>query len=178
MELHSAGARIKFQEEDLRARDSEAARKNAEQLAERVVALFEHYEVTPGEFETLVVKLAVAHVPGFRYRMPGERGRGRPSSIGSTKEIFERTRQFLEIIPLADKMGLKRACENISKRRGSRCYGVKPSTLRKMVTDAKRASARDGNSLAYQLAWATIDFGITEALFEGYGDEADDRAST
>jgi hypothetical protein len=75
-------------------------------------------------------------------------------------------------------MRFKRACENISKRRGSRGYGVEPPTLRKMVTDAKRASARDGNWLAFKFARSTVDLGIVGALFEGDDDEADDRAST
>ncbi len=177
MKLHSAGPRILLQE-TLPAREAEAKRKNAEQLAERVVALFKHYGVAPGDFATLAMKLAQAHVPGFRIREPGEGGRGRPSGIGTSEEIIERVEQFREIIPLADKKGLKRACEILSKRRGSRCYGVKPATLRKMVTDAKRASADDRSGFAFRLARSTVDLGIVGALSGGDDDEADARAGT
>ncbi len=162
-------------EETWRAKQGEAERKNLEQFVERVVALFKHYGVAPGDFVTLAMELAQAHVEGFRFREPGERGRGRPSGTG--KEFVERVEQFREIIPLADKKGLKRACEILSKRRGSRCYGVKPATLRKMVTDAKRASADDLSNLAFRLARFVVDRGIV-GLLSGGDDEADARAGT
>ncbi len=92
-------------EETWRAKQVEDERKNLEQFVERVVALFKHYGVAPGDFATLAMKLAQAHVPGFRFREPGERGRGRPSGIGTAEEIIERVEQFREIIPLADKRG-------------------------------------------------------------------------
>ena len=175
MQVHRSGARI-LGGETLRAREAEAKRKNLEQFVERVVALFKHYGVAPGDFVTLAMKLAQAHVPGFRFREPGERGRGRPSGIGTAEEIIERVEQFREIIPLADKMGLKQACEIMSKRRGSRCCGVKPATLRKMVTNAKRASASDRSGFAFRLARSAIDLGIVGALFEGDDDQANARA--
>ena len=117
-------------------------------------------------------------VPGFRIREPGERGRGRPSNIGTAEEIVERVELFREILPLADKKGLKRACEIMSNRRGSRCYGVKPATLRKMVTDAKRASADDLSNFAFRFARSTVDLGILGALSGGDDDEADTRAGS
>ena len=178
MRLHRAGARILGGGNPLAAREAEAKRKDLEQFVERVVALFKHYGVAQGDFVTLVMKLAQVHVPAFQVRKPGERGRGKPSSIGTTEEIIERVEQFREIIPLADKKGLKRACEILSKRRGSRCYGVKPATLRKMVTDAKRASAGNQSGFAFRLARSTVDLGIVGALFEGDDDEADARAGT
>ena len=179
MRVHRPGAGILLEEEELPAREGEAKRKNLEQFVERVVALFKHYGVAPGDFATLSIKLAQAHVPGFRYREPGERGRGRPSGIGTAEEIIERFEQFCEIIPLADKMGLKRACEIVSTRPGSRCYGVEPATLRKRVTDAKRASAGDMSSLWFRLAGSVVDRGfVVGALSEGDDDEADARAST
>ena len=177
MQVHRAGARI-LASETLRAREAEAERKNLEQFVERVVALFKHYGVAPGDFATLSIKLAQAHVPGFRFREPGERGRGRPSGIGTGEGFIERVEQFREIIPLANKKGLKRACEIMSNRRGSHCYGVKPATLRKWVTDAKRASAGDMSSLWFRLARSVVDRGIVGPLSEDDDDEADARAST
>ncbi len=164
-------------EETWRAKQGEAERKNLEQFVERVVALFKHYGVAPGDFVTLAMELAQAHVCGFRFREPGERGRGRPSGTDTAEEIIERVELFREIIPLADKKGLKQACEIISKRRGSRCYGVKPATLRKMVTDAKRASADDLSNLAFRLARFVVDRGIVGSLIGG-NDEADAHAGT
>ncbi len=177
-QVHRSGAGILLEEEELCAREGEAKRKNLEQFVERVVALFKHYGVAQGDFVTLAMKLAQAHVPGFRFREPGERGRGRPSGIGTAEEIIERVEQFREILLLADKMGLKRACEILSKRCGSRCYGVKPATLRKMVTDAKRASAGNRSGFAFRLARSTVDLGIVRALSGRDDDEADARADT
>ncbi len=165
-------------EETWRAKQGEFDAKNREQFFERGVALFTHYDVPAGDPWLLLFKLAEAHVPGFRFRERGERGRGRPSSVSTGKEFCERVEQFREIIPLADKKGLKRACEILSKRLGSRCYGVKPATLRKMVTDAKRASAGNRSGFAFRLARSTVDLGIVGALFEGDDDEADARAGT
>ncbi len=144
-------------DETWRAKQGELNAKNREQFFERVVALFTHYDVPAGDPWLLLFKLAEAHVPGFRFRERGETGQGRPSGIGTVEELFERVEQFREIIPLANKKGLKRACEITSNRRGSRCYGVKPATLRKWVTDAKRASADDLSSLVFPLARFLVD---------------------
>ncbi len=54
----------------------------------------------------------------------------------------------------------------MSKRRGSCCYGVKPATLRKRVTDANRASADDLSNLAFRLARFVVDHGIVGPLLE------------
>ena len=164
-------------DETWRAKQGELNAKNREQFFERVVALFTHYDVPAGDPWLLLFKLAEAHVPGFRFRERGETGRGRPSAIGTGEGFIERVEQFREIIPLADKKGLKRACEIMSNRRGSRCYGVKPATLRKMVTDAKRASADDLSNLAFGLARFVVDRSIVGSL-PGGDNEADARAGT
>ncbi len=164
-------------DETWRAKQGEVDAKNREQFFERVVALFTHYDVPAGDPWLLLFKLAEAHVPGFRFRERGERGRGRPSGIGTGEELIERVEQFREIIPLADKKGLKRACEILSKRRGSRFYGVKPATLRKMVTDAKGASVDDRSGFAFRIARSTVDLGIVGAPLGG-DDEVDAGAGT
>ena len=151
-------------EETWRAKQGEAEAKNLDQFLERVVALFMHYDVPAGDFTTLALKLAWAHVPGFRFRSPGERTRGRAS--GTAKEILERVEQFREILPLADKLGVKRACEILSKRTESHCYGVKPVTLRKMMTDAKRARVDEPNGFALVMARFAVDNGIVGPLPE------------
>ena len=135
----------------------EASAKILEQFVERVVALFEHYDIAPGDFTNLALELASAHVPGFQIRFPEEKTRGRPTGVGTGKEFVNRVEQFREILPLADKLGLKRACKIVSARRGSRCYGVKPGTLRKRVTNAKRAQAGDLLEVVLILARFTVD---------------------
>ena len=165
-------------EETWRAKQGEADAKNREQFFERVEALFKHYGVAQGDFVSLAIKLAQAHVPGLRFREPGERGRGRPFGVGTGEEFCERVEQFREILLLADKLGVKQACKHVSSRKGSRCYGVKPATLRKMVTDAKRAPAGDLGGFAFRFARSTVDLGIVGALVEGDDDEADARADT
>lgn len=176
MQVHRPRARILAQE-TRRVREGEAERKNLEQFAERVDALFKHYGVVSGDFVSLAMELAQAHVPGFRFREPGVRRQGRPSNIGTAEDIMDRVEQFREIIPLADKMGLKRACEITSERPGSRCYGVKPATLRKKVTDAKSAPAGDRSGFAFVLAQSAVDLGIVGTLLEDDTD-AEDRADT
>ena len=124
--------------EHLRTREAEDDKKNLAQMLERTLALFNHFGVPQGDYVTLVLRLAFAHVPGFRWREPGERGRGRPVA----SQDFE---LLLEIDALRKSKGLKRACEILSRRRESRCYRMNPETLRKRMTEAERASSREDN---------------------------------
>ena len=58
----------------------EADQKDRAQLKERIAALFQHYKIDPGSPSadfTLALGLARDNVPGFRYRDPSKRGRGR-----------------------------------------------------------------------------------------------------
>ncbi len=129
------------------------------ELHERVLALFDHYNVTYDDFELLALNLAQDHVPGFESRMLGERGRGRPSQFATPKAWIKRVQQFREILLKAKRFGVKQACAILSANVNSQCHGIAPNTLRGHLNDAMGAPPDSLEGGAYRLAKMNIDDG-------------------
>lgn len=92
MVRHRAYTLAKALAEEKPTKEEEQAinEKNTAQLRERVLALYAHYGIDPKKPDAnlaLLLALTEAHVPGFRWKEPGARGKGRPSKWKTFKGI-------------------------------------------------------------------------------------------
>lgn len=91
---------------------AEADKKNLAAMTEKIVALFDHYNISPtalNAYELLSMAMAADHVPGFRLK----KHVGRPATwkAGAGLELFKK------VWLLADKTGSYRAaCAHLVRR--------------------------------------------------------------
>jgi hypothetical protein len=116
-----------LEDEDLRA------------LVENVRLLADHYNALVNDqidWKALAIRLAFAHVPGFKVVTVPMRLRGRPRHY----DDFALYRAVLGVID-ENKTSVANACFILSRRRGN-WHGAKPSTLETRFHADKRQVAR------------------------------------